>query len=226
VGNAVKFTERGEIVIRASLDSRDAAAVTVRFSVRDTGIGILPEIQSKIFDAFTQADGSTTRNFGGTGLGLTISRQLVEMMGGTIRVESEFGKGSEFIFTIPLRMMEESNLRPSIARPDLKGLKVLVVDDNRTNREILEKQFFAWGMQCRGAGGRDEALSLLRAAASGSAPFDLAILDYHMPDIDGLQLAGMIKSDPSLSGVRLILLSSVGIRGTGERRGRPVYPDT
>jgi len=217
VGNAVKFTERGEVVVRASLDSRDDAVVTVRFSVRDTGIGIPVETQAKIFNAFTQADGSTTRKFGGTGLGLTISRQLVEMMGGTIRIESEPGKGSDFIFTVPLHTMEESDLRPSIVLPDLKGLKVLVVDDNRTNREILEKQLYAWGMQCRGAGGGDEALSLLRAAAAESAPFDLAILDYNMPDIDGLQLGGMIKADPSLSGVRMILLSSVGVRGDGRK---------
>ena len=139
------------------------------------------------------------------------------MMGGTILVESVPGKGSDFIFTVPFRTMTESDLRPSVARPDLKGLKVLVVDDNRTNREILERQLYAWGMQCRGAGGGDEALSHLRAGASESAPFDLAILDYNMPDIDGLQLAGVIKSDPSLSGVRLLLLSSVGIRGDGRK---------
>jgi CheY-like chemotaxis protein len=217
VGNAIKFTERGEIVVRASLESQDPTAVTVRFSVRDTGIGIPAEFQAKIFDAFTQADGSTTRKFGGTGLGLTISRQLVGMMGGTIRVESEPGKGSDFFFTVSLRTMKESDLRPSIARPDHKGLKVLVVDDNRTNREILEKQLYAWGMQCRGACGGEEALSLLRAAASESASFDLAILDYTMPDKDGFQVAGMIKSDPSLSGVRMILLSSAGFRGDGRK---------
>jgi signal transduction histidine kinase/DNA-binding response OmpR family regulator len=217
VGNAVKFTQKGEVVVRATLDSRDDAAMTVRFSVRDTGIGIPKETQAKIFNAFTQADESTTRNFGGTGLGLTISMQLVEMMGGTIRVESEPGKGSDFIFTVRLHTIEESDLRPSIAYPGLKGLKVLVVDDNRTNREILEKQLHTWGMHSRGAGGGDEALSLLRAGASESAPFDLAILDYNMPDIDGLQLAGMITSDPSLSGVRLILLTSVGIRGDARK---------
>jgi len=217
VGNAVKFTERGEVVVRASLDSRDDDAVTVRFSVRDTGIGIPREALEKIFYSFTQADGSTTRKFGGTGLGLTISRQLVEMMGGTIRVESEPGRGSDFIFTVRLRKVGDADLMPSISRPDLKGLKVIVVDDNRTNREILEKQLYVWGMRSRGAGGGEEALSLLRAAGSEGVPFDLAILDYHMPDIDGLQLAGMIKADSSLSGVRLIMLSSVGIRGDGRK---------
>jgi signal transduction histidine kinase/DNA-binding response OmpR family regulator len=217
VGNAVKFTERGEVVVRAFLDSRDDGEVTVRFSVRDTGIGIPREALEKIFDSFTQADGSTTRKFGGTGLGLTISRQLVEMMGGTIRVESEPGRGSDFMFTVRLRETAESDLAPSAPRPDLKGLKVLVVDDNRTNREILEKQLYAWGMRSRGAGGGEEALSLLHAAGSEGAPFSLAILDYHMPDIDGLQLAGLIKADPSLSGIRLIMLSSVGIRGDGRK---------
>jgi signal transduction histidine kinase/CheY-like chemotaxis protein len=217
VGNALKFTERGEVVVRAALDSRDGEAVTVRFSVRDTGIGIPAEAHARIFESFTQADGSTTRRFGGTGLGLSISRQLVEIMGGAIRVESAPGKGSEFIFTIRLREAAASGLAPSVPRPDLEGIKVLVVDDNGTNREILEKQLFSWGMHCRGAGGGEEALVLLRASASAQAPFDLAILDYHMPDIDGLQLAGLVKADPSLSGTRLIMLSSVGIRGDGRK---------
>ena len=216
VGNAIKFTERGEIIVRVSLGSRRDGTVTVRFSVRDTGIGISADVQAKIFDSFTQADGSTTRKFGGTGLGLTISRQLVGMMGGTIRVVSAPGKGSEFIFTIRLREAAKSGATPT-PRPDLKGLKVLVVDDNRTNREILEKQLRVWGMSSGGAGGGDEALSILRTASSEGAPFDLAILDYHMPDIDGLQLAGLIKADSSLSGIRLIMLSSVGIRGDGKK---------
>jgi CheY-like chemotaxis protein len=139
------------------------------------------------------------------------------MMGGTIRVESEPGKGADFIFIVRLREAAKSALLPSVPRPDLKGLKVLVVDDNRTNREILEKQLYVWGIRSRGAGGGHDALSILRAAAAGGAPFDLAILDYHMPDIDGLQLAGLIKANPSLSGVRLIMLSSVGIRGDGRK---------
>jgi signal transduction histidine kinase/CheY-like chemotaxis protein/HPt (histidine-containing phosphotransfer) domain-containing protein len=219
VGNALKFTERGEVVARATLESRSGDAVTVRFSVRDTGIGIPAKAQAKIFDSFTQADGSTTRRFGGTGLGLSISRRLVELMGGAIRVESEPDKGSDFIFTVRLREAAKSALKPLVPRPDLKGIKVLVVDDNETNREILETQLHSWGMSCRAAGGGDEALSVLRAAVSEQAPFDLAILDYHMPEIDGLELAGMIKGDPSLSGsgIRLLMLSSVGIRGDGRQ---------
>jgi signal transduction histidine kinase/CheY-like chemotaxis protein len=219
VGNALKFTARGEVVVRAALDSRDGDVVGLRFSVRDTGIGIPLEAQAKIFDSFTQADGSTTRRFGGTGLGLSISRKLVEFMGGTIRVESEPGKGSEFTFTVRLREVAKQNQAPLVPRPDLKGIKVLVVDDNGTNREILEKQLYSWGMRCRATDGGEEALSVLRAAASEGAPFELGILDYHMPKMDGLELAGMIKADPVLSGtgIRLVMLSSVGIRGDGRK---------
>ena len=217
VGNAVKFTERGEVFVRASTQARDEESVTVRLSVRDTGIGIAPEAQEKIFDSFSQADGSTTRKFGGTGLGLTISRQLVNLMGGKIQVASEPGRGSEFVFTVPFRKGSESVHLPPVPRSDLQGVRVLVVDDNATNREIVEKQLYAWGVQCRGAGGGEEGLSVLRGRHSEGAPFDLAILDFNMPDIDGLQLAGMIKSDPSLAGIRLILISSVGIRGDGRK---------
>ena len=217
VGNAVKFTERGEVFVRASTQARDEESVTVRLSVRDTGIGIAPEAREKIFDSFIQADGSTTRKFGGTGLGLTISRQLVNLMGGEIQVASELGVGSEFAFTVPFRKGSESVHLPPVPRSDLLGVRVLVVDDNAMNREIIEKQLFAWGVKCRGAGGGEEGLSVLREAASKGTPFDLAILDFSMPDIDGLRLAGMIKSDPSLAGIRLILISSVGIRGDGRK---------
>jgi len=217
VGNAVKFTDHGEVFVRASVQNRDGELVAVRLSVRDTGIGIRPEAREKIFDSFSQADGSTTRKFGGTGLGLTISRQLVNMMGGEIHVASEPGMGSEFVFTVPFRMGEESAHLPPVPRSDLRGVRVLVVDDNATNREIIERQLYAWGLQCRGAGGGEEGLSALRNAASEGVSFDLAILDFHMPDIDGLRLAGMIKSDPSLAGIRLILISSVGIRGDGRK---------
>ena len=221
VGNAVKFTERGEVVVRASTQARDGDLVTVRLSVKDTGIGIAPEAREKIFDSFIQVDGSPTRKFGGTGLGLTISRQLVNLMGGEIRVASAPGLGSEFVFTIPFRKGSESAHLLPVPRSDLRGVRVLVVDDNATNREIVEKQLYAWGVICRGAAGGEEGLSVLRNAASAGVPFDLAILDFNMPDIDGLRLAGMIKSDPSLAGIRLILISSVGIRGDG-RKAREV----
>jgi two-component system sensor histidine kinase/response regulator len=217
VGNAVKFTDEGEVVVRASLEDQDEESVTVRFSVRDTGIGIPRETQTKIFDSFSQGDMSTTRKYGGTGLGLTISRQLITMMGGGIRVRSEPGAGSEFLFTVRLKKAGGESVSPVVARKNLKGVKALVVDDNGTNREILERQLSSWGMQSRSAGGGEEALSLLGAAMAQGAPFDIAILDYNMPGIDGLRLAGMIKQDPSLSGTRLILLSSIGIRGDGRK---------
>ena len=217
VGNAVKFTSEGEVVVRATLDAQDEESVTVRFTIRDTGIGIPKEAQKKIFESFSQADGSTTRQYGGTGLGLTISKQLVKMMGGEIGLTSEPGVGSEFFFTARLQKAAGLSLSPKIARTNLKGLRVLVVDDNATNREILETQLNVWGMRARGACGGEEALSLLGAGVDQGAPFDIAILDYNMPDIDGLKLAGAIKQDPSLSGTRLILLSSIGIRGDGRK---------
>ena len=214
-GNAVKFTEKGEVCIRVTMVARDEDSVTLRFSVRDTGIGIPKEAQAKIFESFIQADGSTTRKYGGTGLGLSISRQLVRMMGGEIGLTSEPGVGSEFSFTIALRKPAESSLSPVIARTNLKGLRVLVVDDNGTNREILEKQLSSWGMHCRGAGGGEEALLLLRAAVEERTPYDLALLDFNMPDMDGLALGKKIKSDEGISETRLILISSIGIRGDG-----------
>jgi signal transduction histidine kinase/DNA-binding response OmpR family regulator/HPt (histidine-containing phosphotransfer) domain-containing protein len=217
VGNAVKFTREGEVVVRVTLDAQDEESVTVRFTVRDTGIGIPKEAQKKIFESFSQADGSTTRQYGGTGLGLTIAKQLVGMMGGGIGVKSEPGVGSEFFFFARFRKAAESSLSPIVPRMNLKGLRVLVVDDNETNREILEGQLNVWGMRARAACGGHEALSLLGAGLEEGAPFDIAILDYNMPEIDGLELAGMIKQNPSLSNTRLILLSSIGIRGDGRK---------
>ena len=217
VGNAVKFTNEGEVVVRATLNAQDEESVNVRFTVRDTGIGIPKEAQKKIFESFSQGDMSTTREYGGTGLGLTIAKQLVGMMGGEIGVTSEPGAGSEFFFTVRLQKAAGSSLSPVIARTNLEGLRVLVVDDNGTNREILEKQLNVWGMRTRSACGGKEALSLLSAVVDQGTPFDIAILDYNMPDLDGLKLAWMIKQTPSLSGTRLILLSSIGIRGDGRK---------
>jgi signal transduction histidine kinase/DNA-binding response OmpR family regulator/HPt (histidine-containing phosphotransfer) domain-containing protein len=221
IGNAVKFTEEGEIVVRVTLDTISESSTTIRFSVRDTGLGIPPEVQQRIFDSFTQADGSTTRKFGGTGLGLTISRQLVNLMGGDIRVTSEPGKGAEFLFSIPFAKTAETSDLPMAPRRDLRGLRVLVVDDNAANREILEAQMLSWGMRCRGASGCEEGLRILRASVAEKEPFALAVIDHNMVDIDGIQLAGTIKADPSLAGTRLILLSSAGIRGDG-RKAREV----
>ena len=183
----------------------------LRVAVRDTGIGISAEAISRLFQAFTQADNSTTRRFGGTGLGLAISKQLVEMMGGRIGVTSELGKGSEFRFEAVLEKQRgEGKPTPSIYRENLFDLRVLVVDDNATNRQILRHQLFAWKMQKGSAANGHEALELLRAAAADGKPYNLALLDMQMPEMDGMTLARTIKSDPAISATRLIILTSMG----------------
>jgi PAS domain S-box-containing protein len=211
LGNAVKFTEQGEVVLQAEVAAQDTDAVAVRFTVRDTGIGIAPEARERIFEAFAQADGSTARRYGGTGLGLAISKRLVALMGGEIRVESEPGGGSTFWFTARLERGAAQPAEP-FARADLHGLRVLIVDDNATNRTILEHQLATWGMVSGSAASGPEALERLRAAAS-TAPYELAILDMQMPDMDGLALARAIKADPALAGTRLVLLTSLGQHG-------------
>jgi signal transduction histidine kinase/CheY-like chemotaxis protein len=211
MGNAVKFTERGEVVLRMSLDRLEEDVAVVRFSVRDTGIGIAPEAQRKIFQQFVQADGSTTRKYGGTGLGLPISQQLASMMGGTIELRSAPGKGSEFRFAVRLlrdREAESGAEEPSRSR-DLRGVRALIVDNNETNRQILEQNFLRWGLRTRSAAGPGEALEAMRAAAAERDPFLLAVLDRKMPEGDGLDLARKIKADPAIRDARLILISSV-----------------
>jgi PAS domain S-box-containing protein len=214
LGNAVKFTERGEVVLRAELASEDAVGVVVRFAVCDTGIGIPQEARERVFEAFAQADGSTARRYGGTGLGLAISRRLVELMGGAIGVESEVGQGSTFWFTARL---ERGAARPDElpARADLRGLRVLIVDDNATNRTILEHQLTNWGMVSGTAADGPQALARLRAAAAEAQPYELAILDMQMPEMDGLALARAIKGDPALADIHLVLLTSLGQHGPG-----------
>ena len=212
VGNAIKFTERGEVVVRARLVEESHTVATVRFEVQDTGIGIAPDVRNTLFRPFTQADASTTRKFGGTGLGLAISRQLAELMGGTVGVDSEPGKGSTFWFTGRLQKqtpVTESHPR----RGSLRGLRVLVVDDNRTNRRIVLELMTAWGMAPDEAESGAQALERLREAAADRKPYELAILDMQMPGMDGLELARAIHSDASLAGTRMIMLTSVGLRG-------------
>jgi PAS domain S-box-containing protein len=215
IGNAVKFTEKGEVVTRVTLEKEEEDAVWLRFSVRDTGIGIPAEAQKKIFQSFSQADTSTTRRYGGTGLGLAIARQLSVMMGGEIELESEPGKGSEFRFSARFLRDKgaEAEALSSIACRSPRGIRALLVDDNVTNRGILEQQFRLWGIPNRSVEGGQEALEKLREAADAGSPFDLAILDYHMPGMNGLELARRIKEDPAIRDVRLIMLSSVGLRG-------------
>jgi len=217
IGNAVKFTERGEVVVRVARESETDTHAVIGFTIKDTGIGIAPEIQDRLFQAFTQADNSTTRRFGGTGLGLAISKQLVEMMGGKIGVRSDPGAGSTFWFHVKLeKQTGPEEPPPSIYFRDLFDLRVLVVDDNATNRQILRHQLYAWKMQKGSAANGHEALELLRKGVAEKKPFDLALLDMQMPEMDGMTLARAIKADPAIANTRLIILTSMGYMHTQE----------
>jgi two-component system sensor histidine kinase/response regulator len=211
VGNAIKFTEVGAVTVRVSCAKEKEQECELRFQVSDTGMGISPETQKRLFNAFTQADSSTTRKFGGTGLGLAISKQLVEKMGGLIGVESALGKGSTFWFTVPLR---KSPPPQSTLDSDhrLANLRALLVDDNAVSGQFIHEQILAWKMRNGIALTGAEALRLLHSAARDGDPYPLAIIDQQMPDMDGMALARKIKADPMISGTRLILLTSFGKR--------------
>jgi PAS domain S-box-containing protein len=198
VGNAIKFTHEGEVVVAVRRDGD-----RLRFDVADTGIGIESGGIEKLFESFSQADSSTTRRYGGTGLGLAISRQLVEMMGGEIGAESVAGSGSTFWFTVHMPAAAD---RAPVLRRELEGLRVLVVDDNATNREILERRLASWRMRADTAAGGEEGLARVRDAKDAGEPYDLVLLDHHMPGLDGLGLARALAG----SGPRVILLSSAG----------------
>jgi len=218
VGNAIKFTERGEVVVRVEGDAAPADAAHLRFGVSDTGIGIASDKHGAIFEAFTQADGSTTRKYGGTGLGLTISSQLVEMMGGRIWVESEVGRGSTFYFTAHFGLQQGRASSVTAPPPDeLNGLRVLVVDDNATNRTILEEMFRGWRMTPVSVDRGESAVGALRAAARSGSPFRLVVLDANMPGVDGFEVARRIHDDATLEGLDLIMLTSGGQRGEAAR---------
>ncbi|HEY0792918.1 MAG TPA: response regulator [Chthoniobacterales bacterium] len=211
IGNAVKFTAKGEVVVRVAKASETETRTVLRFEVQDSGIGVALEAQGRLFKAFSQADGSTTRRYGGTGLGLAIARQLVAIMEGEIGVESEPGKGSTFWFTAQLDKQAGSACSPEPCRSDLAGVRVLAVDDNAVNCRILRHQLRAWNMEASSAGGGEEALRMLRAAAARGEPYKVALLDVQMPDMDGWVLARAIAADPGLAGTaRLVILTSVG----------------
>ncbi len=216
LGNAIKFTDHGEVVLRVQRESETSTHVVLRFNVVDTGIGIPPEVQGRLFQSFTQADSSTTRKYGGTGLGLAISKQLVSMMHGQIGVVSEPGQGATFWFTAQFEKQTGAPKPEKIAAKNLFNLRVLVVDDNATNRQILRHQIFAWKMQKGSAASGYEALKILRAAAAAGEPYDLALLDMQMPEMDGMTLAKAIKADPAIAQTHLIMLTSLGHRFEAE----------
>ncbi|MEM5790066.1 MAG: response regulator, partial [Syntrophobacteraceae bacterium] len=210
LGNAVKFTERGEVMVRTTAFRKEDEIHTLEFEIIDTGIGIPPNARTRIFDAFSQADGSMSRKYGGTGLGLAICRQLVEMMGGSIALESTPGCGSTFRFSVQLVERPETSVKTSAGKESLRGARLLIADDNEANRLVLAERTESWGMNCKTAVDGSSALEVLREAGSRNEPFDLAILDKMMPGMDGLELARSIKADPSISSVRIIMLTSPG----------------
>ena len=207
VGNAVKFTAQGEVVVRVTLVEQTEREAGVRICVQDTGIGIAVESREKIFEHFSQADGSTTRAYGGTGLGLAICRRLLALMGASIRVEGSLGEGSSFIIDLRLPLAHAKAVAP-LNCSALEGLRVLVVDDNQTNRDILLHQLQGWRMRVRCVEGGPQALQALAEDAGAGRAFDLAILDMHMPGMDGLALAGEIQERPALAATKLMMLSS------------------
>jgi PAS domain S-box-containing protein len=232
--NAVKFTAAGEVAVRVSLVEESAPlnpeplslnpeprtltpSVLLRFSVRDTGIGIPAEKHELMFQKFTQADASTTRRYGGTGLGLAISKQLAELMGGEVGVSSEAGKGSEFWFTARLGKQAEGAQAESLPSADLHGVRTLIVDDNATSREILTTNLISWGMRPSEAQDGPGALQALYRALDESDPFRLAVIDMQMPGMNGEVLGRIIKADQRLAGTRLVMLTSLGTRGDARR---------
>lgn len=212
VGNAVKFTERGEVVVNVVGEAETKSSVVIRIEVRDTGIGIPAAAQAQLFQPFTQADGSTTRRYGGTGLGLAISKDLVELMGGTIGLESLVGQGSSFWFSIPFQKQRVGRSLTCEGVPRLFGRRVLVVDDNATNRRIVCQLLQGWQMRCYEVSGASEAIEALRHGQAEGDAFDVAILDMQMPGMDGAGLARTIEADPALRGVRRMMLTSLGQR--------------
>ncbi|MEK7351722.1 MAG: PAS domain S-box protein, partial [Nitrospirota bacterium] len=217
IGNAIKFTEQGDVVLSVTLMHHTDTDATVRFEVQDTGIGLSPDAQEHLFQSFTQADSSTTRKFGGTGLGLAICKQLTELMGGQIGVDSRLGEGSTFWFTVQLGKQSEATASASaMASQDLHGLQLCIVDESPINRRILESYATNWGARCLIAEDGRQALAVLRKAAAQGGACDFAIINMQLPGIDGMELARAIKADPVLAPTRLVLLTSQGQRGDAQ----------
>jgi two-component system sensor histidine kinase/response regulator len=216
LSNAVKFTPEGEVSIDVRSRSTRGDIATVQFVVADTGIGIAEKDLVRLFESFQQADSSTTRRFGGTGLGLAISRQLTQIMGGDLEVTSSVGEGSTFTFTIPFPPATAEPTRV-LAQIELRGLKVLAVDDTATNRRVLEAYLSSWGMRVTSCSDGPDALEALHRAAEKGEPFDVAVLDYNMPRMDGVELARRITESPQLRSLRLVMLTSSGTGHTAAR---------
>src|ERR1700732_3958218 len=210
IDNGLHFHERGEVVVRVSTESETEMHARLHFRVEDTGIGISPEAQGKLFQAFSQVDGSSTRKYGGTGLGLALAKQLAALMEGEMGVHSQPGRGSTFWFTAELEKQAGNARDPHRSHHNLVGAHVLAVDDNVTNRRILRHHLDAWKMQVETAEDGEEALGVLKAAAEAGRPYHAALLDVQMPEMDGWTLARAIRTDPALAGTRLIVLTSVG----------------
>jgi CheY-like chemotaxis protein len=207
-GNAVKFTENGEVVVNVRLESQNETESKVHFTVRDTGIGVPLETQERLFLPFEQADSSTTRQYGGTGLGLAISKRIIELMGGKIWIESTPGVGSRFHFTARLGLAGTPKQPSILCSPDLRGMRVLIIDDNATNRRILEATVGRWQMDPQVAESGPAGLAKLESAAACGQPFSLVLLDEQMPGMDGLQVIEQIRSIAPLHGVTIMMLTS------------------
>jgi len=217
-GNAIKFTHRGEVVLRVQVETSDADGLTLHFAISDTGIGIPTEKQKLIFEPFAQADTSTTRKYGGTGLGLPISTRLIDMMGGRLWLESEPGQGTTFHFTARFgKAAATVSTGISTDAALLENVRVLVVDDNATNRQILENTLGYWRMRPAAASGGEAALTLLQQAKSAGMPFGLMIVDCHMPEMDGFMLVEKVRKSTELAGLTTVMLTSGGQRGDGQR---------
>jgi CheY-like chemotaxis protein len=229
IGNAVKFTETGELVVRARCYESKGPGIGVRFEVEDTGVGLTEDEVSRVFAVYSQLDSSTTRRHGGTGLGLAIARMLTQLMGGEIGVESEKGKGSRFWFTALFREAAVPKRVQSKAGARLDGTAVAIIDDNHTNRTILERYVTSWGMRGRSFDSGHEALREMRRVSEGDEPFDVAIVDLMMPGMDGAAVAAAVRADQSLHDVAVILLTSAGqsdkpVPGVDAEMVKPVRP--
>ena len=216
LGNAIKFTDQGEVGLEVGVDAQSGDQVQLHFRVHDTGIGVSPEKRAKIFEAFSQADSSTARKYGGTGLGLTISSRLVEMMGGEIWLESEAGKGSCFHFTLQAAIAH-ATVAPPAEEVELRGKRTLIVDDNATNRRILSEMLRGWGMEASEAASGPEALEIAMAANSSSHGFSVFLIDVHMPQMDGFTLVEKLRSVADLHRASILMLTSDSLRGDAAR---------